>query len=135
MVGFFGTTVDLALYNSGLSLMTILSTVGAGVGIITFPLFSKFYSGGRVDMIRAKTAEAERFISMMILPLVTVVVSRFHSPRRRFCWAVTLSAAGGPLQIVVITTSLGLSTRHTLANSSAINRNDLYLKITIFSLS
>jgi O-antigen/teichoic acid export membrane protein len=42
MVGFFGTNVDLALYNSGLSLMTILSTVGAGVGIITFPLFSKF---------------------------------------------------------------------------------------------
>ncbi len=133
MVGFFGTTVDLALYNSGLSLMTILSTVGAGVGIITFPLFSKFYSEGRVDMIRAKTAEAERFISMIVLPVVTVIVL-FPFATATILLGGNFGAAGGPLQIVVMTTSLGLLNQAYISQLSAINRNDLYLKITIFSL-
>jgi O-antigen/teichoic acid export membrane protein len=133
MVGFFGTSVDLALYNSGLSLMTILSTVGAGIGIITFPLFSKFYSEGRVDLIRAKTAEAERFISMMILPMVTVVLI-FPFATAAVLLGENFSAAGGPLQIVVVTTALGLITQAYTSQLSAINRNDVYLKITIFSL-
>jgi len=133
IVGFFGSTVDLALYNSGLSLMTILSTVGAGVGIITFPLFSKFYSEGRVDMIRAKTAEAERFISMIIMPVVTVVVL-FPFATAAILLGNNFSAAGGPLQIVVVTTALGLMTQAYTSQLSAINRNDIYLKITVFSL-
>ncbi len=133
MVGFFGSNVDLALYNSGLSLMTILTTVGAGVGIVTFPLFSRYYSEGRVDMIRLKTREAERFISMAVMPLVTVVVF-FPFAVASIVLGSNFTSAGAPLQIVVISTSLGLVTQAYTSQLSAINRNDMYLRLTIVSL-
>jgi O-antigen/teichoic acid export membrane protein len=133
ILGFFGTKVDLALYNSGLSLMTILTSVGAGVGIVTFPLFSKHFSEGRLDLIREKTAEAERYISMIVMPLATVVIV-FPFAVASILLGSNFTLAGGPLQIVVISTTLGLMTQAYTSQLSAINRNDMYLRITIISL-
>jgi O-antigen/teichoic acid export membrane protein len=84
-------------------------------------------------MIRAKTAEAERYISMIIMPVVTVVVI-FPFATAAILLGDNFSSAGAPLQIVVMTTAMGLITQAYTSQLSAINRNDIYLKITIFSL-
>ncbi len=133
VVGFFGSTVDLALYNSGLSLMGILITVGAGVGTITFPLFSKFYTEGKLNQIRLHTRDAERFISMILLPIV-IVVFIFPYAIASILLGGNFTMAGGPLQILVITTVLGLLNTAYLAQFVATNRTDMTLKITLFTL-
>jgi O-antigen/teichoic acid export membrane protein len=133
VVGFFGTSVDLALYNSGLSLMGILATVGAGVSIITFPLFSKYYSEGRLDLIRQHTKDAERYISMMILPIV-VVVFVFPYATASILLGGNFFDAGAPLQIIVITTAIGLFNLAYGNQFPSTNRNDITLNLTIFTL-
>jgi O-antigen/teichoic acid export membrane protein len=133
VVGFFGTSVDLALYNSGLSLMGILATVGAGVSIITFPLFSKYYIEGKLDLIRQHTKEAERYISMMIMPVV-VVVFVFPYATASILLGGDFIQAGGPLQIIVITTAVGLLNLAYGAQFPSTNRNDLTLRLIIFTL-
>jgi O-antigen/teichoic acid export membrane protein len=133
ILGFFGSTADLAVYNSGLSLMSILATVGAGVGIIAFPLFSKYYSEGRLDLIRSSTKDAERFIVMMIMPIVAVVFV-FPYITASVLLGSNFSQAGGPLQIIVITTAIGLFNQAHLAHFGATNRSDLTLKLTAFML-
>jgi O-antigen/teichoic acid export membrane protein len=133
MLGFFGSTVDLALYNSGLSLMGILATVGAGVGIVAFPLFSKYYAEGRLDLIRNSTMTAERFIAMVIMP-IAVVIFIFPYATASVLLGMTFYQAGGPLQIVVIGTTIGLLNQAYLAHFGATNRSDMTLKLTAFTL-
>ena len=133
IVGFFGTSADMALYASGLSMMGILATVGAGVGIITFPLFSKYYAEGRLDLIRISTRDAERFIAMMIFPL-TAVIFVFPFTTASVLLGGDFNQAGAPMQIVVISTAIALLNQAYLAHFGATNRSDLTLKLTAFTL-
>ena len=133
IVGFFGTSADMALYASGLSMMGILATVGAGVGIITFPLFSKYYAEGRLDLIRISTKDAERFIAMMIFP-ITAVIFVFPFTTASVLLGGDFDQAGAPMQIVVISTAIGLLNQAYLAHFGATNRSDMTLKLTAFTL-
>jgi O-antigen/teichoic acid export membrane protein len=134
LLGFFGSTVDLAIYNSGLSLMALLSTIGASVVTITFPLFSKYHSEGKIEEIRIQTRNVERYMSMILLP-IAIVIFIFPYDTAAILLGGTFRAAGGPMRIIVLTVVIALLNQAYYIHFNSTNRNDLALKLTILSLA
>ena len=133
VLGVFGSNVDVSYYASANTLMGILATVGAAVGTITFPLFSQYYAEGRLDQIKAKTYEAERYIGLIILPIVLILVL-FPYTVADIIFTVKNHSAGGPLQMLAIITTLGLLNQAYSSQFFAVNRTDINLKLTLISL-
>ncbi|OPY34118.1 MAG: colanic acid exporter [Methanomassiliicoccales archaeon PtaU1.Bin124] len=133
LLGLFGTNIDVSYYSSANTLMGILSTVGAAVGTITFPLFSKYFTEGRLDQIKLKTYEAERYIGIIILPLVLIMVL-FPYTVADVIFSPKYHSAGGPLQILAIIAALGLMNQAYNSHFCAVNRPDINLKLTVLSL-
>ncbi|MFA5314052.1 MAG: oligosaccharide flippase family protein, partial [Methanomassiliicoccales archaeon] len=133
LLGFFGSNVDLALYNSGLSLMAILSTIGAAVVTITFPLFSKFHTDGKIDEIRKGTREVERYISLLIIP-ITAVIFMFPYDTAAIFLGGSFRPAGAPMRIIVLSVAIGLLNQAYYVQFNSTNRNDLALKLTVVTL-
>jgi O-antigen/teichoic acid export membrane protein len=133
VLGFFGTSVDVAYYSSAVALMAMLNVVGAAIATVTFPAFSQMYKEGRFDEIRKKTREAERYTSMLVVPVVVVIII-FPYDVAKILFGGNFELAGGALRWIVVATYLTLLNQAYSQQLISLSRLDLYFKVIIISM-
>jgi len=134
LLGLFWSSREVGYYNGSLSMVNLFIVIGSSVTALTFPTFSRLHSEGKLREIRAITKKAERYISMIIFPIVTVIVL-FPSDVANIMLGPGSSAAAGSFQFLsmaLLINSLGMLYSIQLI---AKNRPDLSAKLTLAFLS
>jgi len=70
IIGMFDASKAVGFYASAFTLMLMVSAIGSAVANVTFPAFSRLISEGRRETIRDSTYLAERFIALVVAPII-----------------------------------------------------------------
>ena len=74
MIGYFWTSVEVGYYFTVQQILQILLIFSGALSIVLFPTISEYHSYNKFKKINQTTHLAERYISMMILPIVVVII-------------------------------------------------------------
>jgi O-antigen/teichoic acid export membrane protein len=74
MLGYFWTFKEVGYYFSVQRIITLLLAIPMAVGTVLFPTISEYHSQNNVAGIKEVTHSAERYISMVVIPLITFVI-------------------------------------------------------------
>ncbi|MCX6651914.1 MAG: flippase [Methanomassiliicoccales archaeon] len=131
-IGYFDSPTAVGYYSSSQVFLSIFALIGAAVATMTFPSFSKLHMNGNMDEIRKLTKQAERYISMIGMP-VTVIIIFFPTETAKVMLGSNFAAAGEPIRYLAIATMLGLLNQVHSSQVLAVNRPDLSAKLTLLS--
>ena len=134
LIGFFWSDPDVGYYSASQSFLSLFAVIGAAVSTLTFPTFSKLHSEGRMDQVREKTRLAERYISILAMPIATFILL-FPNEIAVIMFGGTFEAAAGPLRFLSISMMLGLLNGVYSSQINAVNRPDISAKLTLLSLT
>ncbi|MDD1744081.1 MAG: polysaccharide biosynthesis C-terminal domain-containing protein, partial [Methanomassiliicoccales archaeon] len=70
----FDTSASVGFFSSSQTILGVLGFIGGAVSTITFPAFSKLISEGRMQDVKVMTWMAQKYISMLGLPLVVATI-------------------------------------------------------------
>lgn len=70
MIQFFWSTEDVGRYAAAKQISMLLFFLTSSSSAILFPTISKFHSQGNIEGIKALTEKTERFLSMILLPII-----------------------------------------------------------------
>lgn len=74
LIGVFDSAGDVAYYSSSQTFIRTFNVIGTAVAALAFPSFSRLYAKGDMAGIRNVTHAAERYISMVGTPIVTLFI-------------------------------------------------------------
>ena len=74
MIGAFDSNTSVGFFSSAQTLLGVLAFLGGAVSSVTFPAFSRMISEGRMNDVKEMTRFAERYISMLGLPLIVATI-------------------------------------------------------------
>jgi O-antigen/teichoic acid export membrane protein len=129
----FGTPTDVAFFSQPQTLLGVLGFVGIAVTTLTFPAFSRLHAEGDFETIRTITHQAERYISMIALPVAIVIVLFPTETVVTFFGPAYLPAAE-PMRILAIGTYISLLSSAYTPQIGGINRPDISAKLVGFAL-
>jgi len=132
IIGFSGTKFDVGYYTASLALVSMVGLVGVSVAMLTFPSFSTLHTDGNKKEIRQLTLQAERYLSMIGLPMI-LVIALFPTQTAEILLGGTMAPAGTALGFLAIGTLLYLLNTVHSSQILAVNRPDLSAKVTIAS--
>ena len=133
MIGFFSKKTDVAYYSSSLALLAYLSILGTSVMTLLFPTFSKLWNEGNLDAIRRASRQGERYLSLISLPILTMIIV-FPSQIAWLFFGDAFVNAGKILPYLAVATYIGLLNLTVSAQVLGMNRVDLYVKWIYFNL-
>jgi O-antigen/teichoic acid export membrane protein len=132
---FYPTHLEyVGYYSSASFLLGVFALIGSAVATMTFPWFSKLHVDGNMDEIRSLTRQAERYISIIGMPITAVIVA-FPTETARVMIGGNFIAAGEPLRYMAISTMLTLLNQVHSSQILAVNRPDLSAKVTLASFA
>ncbi len=131
-IGLFGTNEQVAYYSAGQTLLSVFILVGSAVTLLLFPSFSKMYADGDLDSIKSLTRQAERYISMIIVPVVVIIVL-FPDQIASILFGSTFAAAGEPMRILALGLLPYILTSIYIYQIYAINRPGLSAKLSLLN--
>jgi O-antigen/teichoic acid export membrane protein len=134
LIGLFWSDAHVGFYSASQSTLGLFSVIGVAVSTITFPTFSRMHKAGNLIEVRKKTKMAERYISMIAIPIV-VVVFLFPSEIALILFAENFVQASGPLRFLSLSMLLGLLNGVYASQINAVDRPDITAKLTLVSLS
>jgi len=120
-IGGFWPPSDVGFYASSVTFVSSLSTIGLSISIVAFPVFSKMHSLGEGKETKIKTRIAEKFISLLGLPIVVVVIL-FPTELASILFGTHFSAAGKALPYLAIAAFLPLLNQTVTSQIIALNR-------------
>lgn len=130
MIGYFWTAIEVGYYFTVQQILQIILIFSSAISIILFPTFSEYHSRNHLDKIKNTTHLAERYISMIMLPVIVMVIA-FATP----IISIMLSDAFLPASMVlVVLTIVALITSLNVPYScliSGINRPGIAAKVGI----
>ena len=74
MIGYFWTKVEVGYYFTVQQVLEIITVLALAVEAVLFPTLSEFHSLKNIEGIKIKTLQAERYISMIIVPVAVVII-------------------------------------------------------------
>jgi O-antigen/teichoic acid export membrane protein len=119
-------------YSGCLALLSILGLISASVATMTFPSFSKMHTDGDLSQIRRLTYQAERYISMIGLPIL-LVITLFPTETAHILLGPDYIGAGDDMRILAIATFIVMINSVHGTQINAVNRPELGAKLTILS--
>ncbi len=122
----------VATFSSSQAILGVLAILSASVATMTFPSFSKLHTDGNIKEISKLTWQAERYISMLTMPIVAVIVI-FPTECARILLGGTFADAGEPLRYLAIATLLGMLNSVHSSQILAVNRPDTSAKLTLLN--
>lgn len=131
-LGFFWNYDSVASYTACMTFLGVIGIIGAAVSTMTFPAFSKMHSENRLSEIRTATAHAERYLSMVTMPVLAFIVV-FPSETARILLSAGLESAGEAMRLLAIATLLNLLNTVHLSQILAVDRSDLSAKIILLN--
>ncbi len=100
-ISYFSGTANVGYYASSQSLISILSYVGAIFVSLLLPTYSALHSQGKMDEIRKLANKVERYISILLMPLVFFIFF-FADPIRQIILGSKFEASTPIISILVI---------------------------------
>jgi len=126
-IGLFWPKSDVAYYSSSLFLLSYLGILGGSMMVLLFPTFSKLSIEGRFDDVRKASKMGERYLSIISLPIVTVIMV-FPSQIAVMLFGDEFLNAGKVLPYLAAATYIGLLNLTVSAQILGMNRVGLYMK-------
>ncbi len=123
---------SVALFSSSQALLSVLAIISASVATMTFPSFSKLHSEGNIKQICSLTWQAERYISMLTMPIVAVIVL-FPTECAKILLGGTFAEAGEPMRYLALATLIGMLNSVHSSQILAVNRPDTSAKLTLLN--
>jgi O-antigen/teichoic acid export membrane protein len=130
LIGYFDTPGNVAYYSSAQTLLATLGVIGTAVATLTFPSFSKMHSEGNIEGIRQATHQAERYIAMIGIPVVTLIIV-FPNQISVALFGPQFAAAGDTMRYLAIAMALTLLNQIYTSQILGVNRPDITAKITL----
>lgn len=129
----FGSTTDVAFFSQPQTLLGVLGFVGVAVTTLAFPAFSRFHAEGNLASIRNVTRQAERYISMIALP-ITVVIVLFPTEMVLTFFGPLYLPAAEPMRILAIGTYIMLLSSAYIPQIGGTDRPDISAKLVGLTL-
>ncbi len=130
LIGYFDTAGNVAYYSSAQTLLASVGVIGTAVATLTFPSFSQLHSKGDIATIRNVTHAAERYISMIGIPIITLVVL-FPTEICVTVFGPQFRPAGDTMRFLAVTLGLTLLNQIYRSQIFGVNRPDISGKITL----
>ena len=129
-IGYFDNPGNVAYYSSAQTLVSTLAVIGTAVSSLAFPSFSKLHVDGDMESIRRVTYAAERYISMITIPIVTLLVL-FPTEINVVIFGAQFAPGGEAMRFLSITIGLTLFSQVYSSQILGVNRPDISAKITL----
>jgi O-antigen/teichoic acid export membrane protein len=123
---------SVALFSSSQAILGVLAILSAAVATMTFPSFSKLHSEGNIKQICNLTWQAERYISILTMPIVAVIVI-FPTECAKILLGGTFADAGEPMRFLAVATLLTMLNSVHSSQILAVNRPDTAAKLTLLN--
>jgi O-antigen/teichoic acid export membrane protein len=133
VVGFFGNSNDVAYLSSSQSIMLMFSVVTAALATTIFPAFSRLYHENKIDEVRQKTHEGERYLSLILVPIVIILVV-FPTAVATVLLGEKFSSAGPVLQVLALALYLSVLNLTYGYQIAASNHPEVNAKMTVLTL-
>ncbi|MDI3482602.1 MAG: hypothetical protein PWQ88_473 [Candidatus Methanomethylophilaceae archaeon] len=101
LLGYFWNALEVGYYSSAYKLVELVLTFGTAINVLLFPTFSEWHINGRYQKISDTAQEAQRFMSMMAMP-ISVFLAVFAFPVAEIVFGTGYRNAGGPLMVSAI---------------------------------
>jgi O-antigen/teichoic acid export membrane protein len=128
MIGFFWDDIHVGYYFSVQQILQIIMILYIGVGTVLFPTISDYHSKNDVKKINKTTHQAERYISMVMVPPVAVIIALVYPVINNVLSSDFLPAANVMITLSVYTLIFSLS-RPYAALINGMNRPAITTKI------
>lgn len=134
LIGAIGDTTGVAYYASAKYLLCALGAVGLAVSLNAFPAFSSSCSRGNYVEVRRVSKEVEKYISVLIVPIIIVLVL-FPMEICIFFFGPTFSSAGEPLRYLSVATLFVVLNQVYLSQILGLNKPKLSAKIAFLDFA
>jgi len=74
MIGYFWTSMEVGYYFTVQQILEAVTIISVAVGTVLFPTLSNFHSANNHSKIKQITHQAERYVSMVIMPVGIVII-------------------------------------------------------------
>jgi O-antigen/teichoic acid export membrane protein len=130
MLGYFWTFKEVGYYFSVQRITILLLAIPMAVGTVLFPTISEYHSQNNVAGIKEVTHSAERYISMVAIPLIAFVII-FPEPIINIVLSSAFLPAASTLTMLAIYVFIISLTRPFSSLIIGINRPDIAAKIGV----
>ncbi len=130
LIGYFDTPGNVAYYSSAQSFLNTFGVVGVAVSALAFPSFSHLHSKGDIASIRNVTHAAERYISMISMPIVTLMIL-FPTEVCVTIFGSQFAPSGDVMRFLAVTLGLTMLNRVYSSQILGVNRPDISAKIVL----
>ncbi len=130
IIGVFSSSNNVALFQSSTTLLSVLGLVGTAVSTLTYPTFSKMYSDGNIEGIRNMTRDAERYISMVTLPII-IFLFVFPTQTAMILFGSSFAPAGMAIRLLALSMLFVLLSQVYSSQILATNHPRTYAKLIV----
>jgi O-antigen/teichoic acid export membrane protein len=130
LIGYFDVPASVAYYSSAQTLLAMVGVVGTAVATLAFPSISRLHRDGNMQSIRDVTYAAERYISMIAIPVVTFFVV-FPTEISVTFFGPQFAPGGDAMRYLAIAVGLILLNQVYVSQILGVNRPDVSAKITL----
>ncbi len=74
MIQWFWSSLDVADYYAAKRIGMLMTTIGIAIGTTVYPAMSRLHSKGNIEEIRKIASMAERYLSMVVFPLMFFIL-------------------------------------------------------------
>jgi O-antigen/teichoic acid export membrane protein len=134
LIGYFDSPGNVAYFASAQTLLGTIGVIGTAVATLAFPSFSKLDSQGDTKTIRSVTFAAERYTSMIIVPIVALVVL-FPTQIAVTIFGAQFSPAGETMRWLAVDVALTLLVQVYISQILGVNRPDINAKVILGSFA
>ncbi|MDD1770604.1 MAG: flippase [Methanomassiliicoccales archaeon] len=127
-IGWFGTDVAVGYFSGSQTLLGVLGFLGIAISTITFPAISQLMAEKRMDEVKGLTWTAERYISMLGLPLIVATIVAPTQVAVTFL-GPAFAPAGEAMQILAIATFATMLTQAYVPQIVAMDRPSLLARM------
>jgi len=133
-ISYFWGVSQVGYYASGQSMIAILTSIGGIFIGILLPTYSSLHAENRMDEIRRLANRVERYISLILVPLVFAVFF-FADPIRQLVLGPRFDASTPILRILVLNAMLVIFTQPYSTQLMGTNRIKLGMLLGLIMLS
>jgi len=130
MLGYFWSFKEVGYYFSVQRITTLLLAIPMAVGTLLFPTISEYHARDNLKGIKDVTHSAERYISMVAIPLITIVII-FPEPIINIVLSSAFLPAASTLAMLAIYVFILSLTRPFSSLIIGINRPDIAAKMGV----
>ena len=130
LIGYFDSPGNVAYYSSTQAFLNTFGVVGVAVSALAFPSFSQLHSKGDIASIRSVTHAAERYISMISIPVVTLMFL-FPTEVCVTIFGAEFAPSGDTMRFLSVTLGLTMLNRVYSSQIMGVNRPDVSAKIVL----